>query len=468
MTTYASSAGLDPMDDLGSEGPYPDPEGADEAYERGLAHARAVSEEMRRQRVRDEARERLQAERAGAVTLPALIPLDEFLARPLPPVTHRIAGLWPMNGRVLLAAQFKAGKTTLRDNVIRCLVDAEPFLGAHDVEPITGRVALLDFELDEHTLQLWLQDQGLQHPERVNVLPMKGRAGSFNILDEQLRSRWACLLEAADTSVLVIDCLRPIMDALGLSEDKDGGRFLVAIDALAHEAGVSEVFVVHHMGHTGERSRGDSRFRDWPDAEWKLVRDKDDEDPNLDDVHGARYLSAFGRDVDLAQTELVFDRPTRHLTLGGLAPNRREAAATRKANAARPGLLEALRTSPGLTSRALRQVGKDLGVGRYQDTDDIIQSLIDQGLVHMIPTGQAHLHYLKTPTVSGASERVPDTPDTTVSRVLYGTRQLSLHTSSTQDGPGHGHGCDHCGQALTPALAAAGETTHPTCDPGAT
>jgi hypothetical protein len=64
------------------------------------------------------------------------------------------------------------------------------------------------------------------------------------------------------------------------------------------------------MGHSQERSRGDSRLRDWPDAEWRLMRK--DENPA-----SARYFTAFGRDVDVAEQRLEYDATTRRLTISG-------------------------------------------------------------------------------------------------------------------------------------------------------
>ena len=52
-----------------------------------------------------------------------------------------------------------------------------------------------------------------------------------------------------------------MLDALGLDEHRDAGRFLTAFDALLVEAGIRDAFVVTHMGHTNERARGDSRLR---------------------------------------------------------------------------------------------------------------------------------------------------------------------------------------------------------------
>jgi hypothetical protein len=78
--------------------------------------------------------------------------------------------------------------------------------------------------------------------------------------------------------MLILDCLRPILDATGLKEGNEAGVFLVAFDALLKQAGIAEAGIAHHMGHVGERFRGDSRLGDWPDAEWRLVR-HDPDDP---------------------------------------------------------------------------------------------------------------------------------------------------------------------------------------------
>ena len=62
------------------------------------------------------------------------------------------------------------------------------------------------------------------------------------------------------------------------------------------------------MGHQHERSRGDSRLQDWPDAIWRLNR----EDPN--NPTSARYFSAVGRDVSVPEGRLSYDPTTRRLT----------------------------------------------------------------------------------------------------------------------------------------------------------
>ena len=109
---------------------------------------------------------------------------------------------------------------------------------------------------------------------------------------------------------LILDCLRPLCDALALDEHKDGGIVLGAFDALKAEAGIANGLVIHHMGHMGERSRGDSRFRDWPDVEWRIVRQ--DDNPS-----SPRFITCYGRDVDVPESQLQYDPATRRLTILG-------------------------------------------------------------------------------------------------------------------------------------------------------
>jgi hypothetical protein len=90
----------------------------------------------------------------------------------------------------------------------------------------------------------------------------------------------------------------------GLKEDHDARIFLVAFDELLKRCGADEAVIVHHMGHNGERSRGDSRIQDWPDAIWKVVKDKEAENP--DDPAVDRYCSAYGRDVDVSEGKLDY------------------------------------------------------------------------------------------------------------------------------------------------------------------
>jgi hypothetical protein len=113
--------------------------------------------------------------------------------------------------------------------------------------------------------------------------------------------------------------------------------------------------LVHHMGHAGERSRGDSRIIDWPDATWKLVR----ENPELE--NSPRYFSAYGRDVFRAESLLEYNPQARRLTLKG--GNRQDAANERLV----PTLFELLRVNPdGMSGRQIELALNEAGHGRNE------------------------------------------------------------------------------------------------------
>jgi hypothetical protein len=250
---------------------------------------------------------------------PEILTLRERLARPRPVVQWRIAGLQAIGHRVLLAAQFKAGKTTLAANVVRALLDGDAFLGVYAVTGLDGTVALFDFEMSSTQLDEWYRDQRIQHDDRLFVIPMRGAAASFNIVDPTVRGQWVERLKARGVTYLILDCLRPMLDALGLNEHTEVGRFLTALDALLREADIPEALLIHHMGHAKERARGDSRLLDWPDAGWTLVR-QSEEDPA-----SPRFFKAFGRDVDVPEMQLAYNHAGRRLTVVG--GSRRQATA---------------------------------------------------------------------------------------------------------------------------------------------
>ena len=181
---------------------------------------------------------------------------------------------------------------------------------------------LIDDEMSERQTQEWLAAQNIANPGNVaDVITLRGNLAAFNLLDEHCLTQWVKRLAQLGCDYLILDCLRPVLDALGLDENHEGGRFLVAWDALMTQAGIPDAMLLQHMGHADERARGDSRFQDWPDAIWRLVRENDE-------PTSTRYFSAYGRDVDMAEGRLAFDSATRHLRyVGGSRANAKVEAA---------------------------------------------------------------------------------------------------------------------------------------------
>ena len=242
------------------------------------------------------------------VALPPVRGLTDLLAEPDAEIAYRINSVATTDARTLLVSQYKAGKTTLLGNLMRSLADGALFLGRFQVNTPANRIVLIDNEMSEAMVRCWLRDQGIRKTAAVaDVVTLRGNVCAFNLLDDQVRGQWARRLRDLGCDYLMFDCLRPVLDALGLDESHDAGRFLEPFDALMAEAGISDAAIAHHMGHAGERPRGDSRLQDWPDATWRLVRLNDEPD-------SARYFSAYGRDVDVPTGRLDFDPDTRRLT----------------------------------------------------------------------------------------------------------------------------------------------------------
>lgn len=299
-----------PTDDVRLDAPSPgsvDNEALPGASADGDPDAASIEWQAQLLRIRRKAARIVDAEDRPALPLPPVKSLPELLAEPDAPTKYRVESVAPLGGRVMLAAQYKAGKSTMVGNVARSLVDRDAFLGRFVVNVPAQRLVLIDDELGANVLRRWLADQGIRNTAAVaDVVALRGKVGAFDLLDDRRRTEWAHRLADVGCDYLVLDCLRPVLDALGLDEKNEAGKFLVAFDALLDEAGVADALIVHHMGHANERSRGDSRLQDWPDAIWRIVRA--DEAPT-----SARYFSAFGRDVDVSEGRLTFDPSTRRL-----------------------------------------------------------------------------------------------------------------------------------------------------------
>lgn len=329
---------------------------------------RGIEIELDKLRIRREAARRLDAEERPVIIYPPVTSLAELLDQPDDTAHYRIDQVAPKQGNIILSAQFKAGKTTLVNNLVRSLVDSDPFLGRFTVAQPAQHLVLIDDEMGRNTVRRWLREQKIRNTKAVaDVITLRGRVSSFNILDDKIRDQWAARLGDLGCDYLMFDCLRPVLDALGLDENRDVGRFLVPLDALLADAGIPDSFIVQHMGHTGERSRGDSRLQDWPDATWRIVRDT--EEPN-----SPRFFSAYGRDVDVYEGRLSFDPGTRRLTYA--AGSRSDA----KTEAAARAVIQLL--AAGDDPLSYRGIENDLAGGHTQKAiRDGIAQAVRQGFV---------------------------------------------------------------------------------------
>ena len=337
---------------------------------------------MERLQVREEANRRLRAGRApDPTTLPRPGTMADLLKLDLGEPGYLVENLWPENGRVVLTAAKKTGKTTMVGNVLRSLLDGGSFLGNFPVKP-GNRVYLIDNEMNSKALQKWYREFDAQHYENLFVECLRenreyGRR-VFNPLDETNRAVWAERIAATGANVVVLDCLRPQMDALGLDENHEAGLFLDAMDALIQQAGVPHLLVVHHSGHLEGRARGDSRIGDWPDAEWKL---------NKKTEQGTRSFQAYGRDVSVPAQALKYTAENRLLELDPDALRMEEAAKDEEKRAAQAALEEkrlkklrsALEANPDLSVRKAQKLLSGTELRARTDEVSRLLKLIREG-----------------------------------------------------------------------------------------
>lgn len=317
---------------------------------------------------------------------PQPVNLAHYLNQPDSDTPYRIDQLWPANGRLLIVAQAKAGKTTLNvNNIIPALTgNPWPFLGKYDTQPVTRHITYLNLEVSDNTFRRWLRRANIPNPHQVNLLNLRGLAHALNLSTTTGRQQLAHILRDLNTETLILDPLAPLLAAHSLDENSntDVATFWAWWNETLTEAGVIDDIVIHHAGHHGDRSRGASRLLDEPDAIWTLTLDTSD-----DDETGNRYLSARGRDVHLDKHLLNYNPDTGIITL-------QESARTRHRNTAAQrwiaGLLEHMRELPD-RSMGYRTAYRYGGAKHDQvqmHRDEIHKAVLDGRLIGLAKPGE--------------------------------------------------------------------------------
>lgn len=304
---------------------------------------------------------------------PVVWSLADLLAAPPVAPRWQVDQIMPV-GHVVCSAAAKAGKTTLRNNLARSLADGEPFLGHFAVPQAVDRVVVVDLEMSQDQVARWLDNQQINNQGAVSVIPMRGNATWLDLRLADRAKWWIEAMTGAD--VILMDCLDPIIRALGLDPMSQARDFLEWWGSMCERAGVPSSMVNHHFGHVAERARGDSGIEAWADAVWRM-RLMEQGHPET----GPRFLSAFGRDVDVPEGKVTFtsrrtDDGAGRDSLGFVANCSREAAlsnekATERASDVQADVLEALvhsgQTSWESGAQVVIQV-KDRFPGRGKDS----------------------------------------------------------------------------------------------------
>ena len=281
---------------------------------------------------------------------PSTVDGAEFLAQPAEEETYLVDQLLPVNGNATLTAQYKTGKTTMVGELVRSISDGVPFLGRFPVN-CTGKVGLFNYEMSANQQRLWLQDLGIQRPDRFAVWNLRGHRLPI-VGSAEVERRFVEWLASREIEVWILDPFARAFAGSG-SENDNGevGLFLDTLDIIKRKAGVSSIVLPVHTGRGEmeeghERARGATRLDDWPDVRWLLTKaDKDDTEGDSED----RFFRATGRDVDVDEEKLTFDPDTRRLTIGGWDKR------TEKRNHVEAEVLRFVRTNPGLNTKEIKE-----------------------------------------------------------------------------------------------------------------
>ena len=314
-----------------------------------------LNEEIAKGRARRRAKELLDNEDATKRYDPFIYveTLAEELELPVEEVDWTIEGLIPTGANVTLTAQYKAGKTTMINNLAKALVDGTRFLNYFKPANHPGRVVIFNYEVSENQYRRWMKDVAIEHTESVTLFHLRGK--SVPLRSDYVREQIIDILGQMNVHTWILDPFARAFTGSGdENSNSDVGVFLDMLDIIKERAGIKNLILPVHTGRAQEfgvdRARGATRIDDWADVRWLLKKTDD-----------GRFFSADGRDVLLEEQLVKFDESTRGLTLGG-----GDARSVKKDNAT-DRWIEAVTANPGKnTSEISAIIGKDSDNNTYR------------------------------------------------------------------------------------------------------
>jgi hypothetical protein len=352
----------------------------------------SVALELHTQRARREAKRILDVEEQekGFQAPPYVPTLAQELALPDERVHFRVGEVLPVGANVLLTAQYKSGKTTLINHLVKCMADGDPFLGQLPIERLAGKIAIFNYEVSAAQYRRWLREVGIAHPERVLLLNLRGQKLP---LTTPAATRWIIeFLARNEVTSWVLDpfARAAVGSVTNENDNTEVGYLLDHLDYVKAQAGVRELVIAAHTGRAEqeegqERARGATRLDDWADVRWFLTKDAES---------GQRFFRASGRDVEYEEKALEFNESTRRLSITG--GSRKEARGDRVKNAVRAAIIN----SPDIAGKAIEQavratLGKvddkaiRLGISELEHDGEIV--ITRQGV------GRPNLHRMAPP-----------------------------------------------------------------------
>ena len=241
---------------------------------------------------------------------------------PPAPVSHVVDGLLP-EGISILAAQWKAGKTTLGINLAACLgynardgVTPRDFLDYFSVRSLSGNVGYWNLEVDQPQMFEW-QDRLMSERTAGRVFTAHLRGNRIDLFHDAT-CEWAIeWLRERSVEVWIPDPIGRMLDDENSSSEFN--RWFRRLEEIVRMADVKATLLIHHSGHPAPgqsdavpRTRGASSMMGNPDAtlSYRHGGDLGTAPPAGDSL---RYLSAFGRGVDVPELTLDYEYGTGRL-----------------------------------------------------------------------------------------------------------------------------------------------------------
>lgn len=276
-----------------------------------IAAAHRLKEEIASGRARRAAKKHLDHEDLAATYVAPTYVVnwaEEILLKEIETV-WTVKDLFPQGANVTLTAQFKAGKTTMVNSLVKSLCDDEPFLNHFETMPHPGRVVVFNYEVGENQYRRWLKDVGIKNQDKLTMLHLRGQRMPLGV--KFVEDQVVQILKDAQCETWIVDPFARAFVGGDENSNSEVGIFLDTLDVIKERAGVKNLVLPIHTGRQVEqtgnlRARGATRTDDWADVRWILKKTDD-----------GRFFSADGRDVLIDEQRLSFDEATRGLSFGG-------------------------------------------------------------------------------------------------------------------------------------------------------
>jgi hypothetical protein len=319
--------------------------------------------------------------------------LSDALSVPPEPVQWLINGLCSAEANVVIAGQYKSGKTKLMlASLIKALVDDEQFLGAYDVQVPNGGAIVGHWNLEMSALDVidkYMRPVGYTNTHNVHIANWRGYR--LNILTEPGKDAAVEWLKSRNVQVWTLDSWTALCRMCGVDPNSgvEASSLIGAIDEIKQRAGVPVFFFLAHIARASADSerpgtRGASEVDDHVDTRWMFTVDKSE----------IRYLAVQGRDTEMSPTSLEFNEKT------GMS----KAGTTRQTAAAFGGtqmVVSALQSmnGKGLNKTALVKKLKEIQGGlSSRKADEYIEEALTADFIELREehgrAGVSKVHYL--------------------------------------------------------------------------